>query len=128
MAIKANMEVRNFGVASRFINMLLPLNLMDKTTQESHLQVCKDNSLEDSSLPIFKCPVCNQETSLGNEKFTHCSSHILFCSQTLEVITTLTYFQCNYCLAILSQDMEGNPKCPICLCGNLVEKKRDIKQ
>jgi len=125
MAIKENMEVRNFGVAGRFINILLPLNLMDKSTQETHLQICKEHHMEDCSVTYYKCPICNQETPSGNEKCKHCSASILLCGHTLEIITGGTYLQCEYCLGILSQDFEGNHKCTICLHGNLLEKKRE---
>lgn len=30
MAIKSNLEVQNYGIAARFINTLLPLNLVKR--------------------------------------------------------------------------------------------------
>ena len=80
MAIKANLEVRNYGVAARFVEMLLPLNLMDKSQQEEQLAICKENKLEDHSLLPYTCPSCTQPTSPGLDKCTKCQSPILLCN------------------------------------------------
>jgi len=121
MAIKANLDVRNYGVAHRFISVLLPLNLMDKSTQESQDAICKENNFQDFAALPYTCPGCGKNTPSTEDKCQDCGRNILLCNQTLELITTPTYCQCEYCLAILSGALIGN-KCSICLSGNLIEK------
>jgi len=48
MAIKSNIQVKNFGYASELIQMILPLNLTDKNSQEEQLELCKQNGLENN--------------------------------------------------------------------------------
>ena len=97
MAIKSNLEVQNYGVASRFINILLPLNLvryfkclyleikMDKALQETQFAVCKQHNFEDFSLIPYTCPVCNNSTSVGNEKCQSCGTNIILCNHVRSI-------------------------------------------
>jgi len=126
MAIKSNMDVKNYGVAARFIEVLLPLNLMDKSQLEAQHAVCKENNMQDQTLIPYTCPACTKLVSVGLEKCSNCQTPVLLCHHTLEIITTVAYYQCTYCLAILSGDIGHNNKCTICLCGNLTQRNRVV--
>lgn len=102
MTIKANLEVGNFGVAAKFIQMILPLNLKDKAEQEAQLERCKQNELQDSGISV--------------------NSQFLLCNHTLEVIKDSTYFQCQVCDAVFSAEIGQSGKCTFCSSDPLIEK------
>eukprot|EP00027_Filamoeba_sp_ATCC50430_P006196 CAMPEP_0168562564 /NCGR_PEP_ID=MMETSP0413-20121227/12196_1 /TAXON_ID=136452 /ORGANISM="Filamoeba nolandi, Strain NC-AS-23-1" /LENGTH=731 /DNA_ID=CAMNT_0008594011 /DNA_START=371 /DNA_END=2566 /DNA_ORIENTATION=- len=121
MAIKANMEAKNYGVAGRFIQQLLPLALADKKNQETNLQLCKDNSFTDQIEVIFPytCPHCTKHTNVGNLRCNSCNAPILMCYNSFEIIQTTLYYQCEYCDAVLAKK---SGKCGFCNFGTLKEK------
>lgn len=100
MAIKANLHIKNYGISARLLQMILPLNLADRSMQESQLATCKENNLHDNSFTIISPAFC--------------------CSESLELISTPTYYSCEYCDAKFSMAIgQELRKCSFCNYGNL---------
>eukprot|EP01117_Protostelium_nocturnum_P005853 TRINITY_DN2111_c0_g1_i2.p1 TRINITY_DN2111_c0_g1~~TRINITY_DN2111_c0_g1_i2.p1 ORF type:complete len:1328 (-),score=528.23 TRINITY_DN2111_c0_g1_i2:125-4108(-) len=63
MAIKCNMDVGNFGISARFLETLLPLNLVDKSKLEANLVQCNENGRSNAHCPFDLCPTCQRQTN-----------------------------------------------------------------
>eukprot|EP01132_Coremiostelium_polycephalum_P004264 gene4264-5336_t len=118
MAIKYNLLSKNFGIASKFIEILLQKGVSDKDSLESKLLVCKENSNSNNSLPMYICPTCRSTSGVDQVKCSSCSRPIRWCFQTFEIIKDLTFLQCNYCNSTFSiNQSEVIPK-STCPCYN----------
>jgi len=113
MAIKASIDTMNYGVAARFLDIILPLNLVDKSSLEIQMAACKEKNLL-NSIEDFPCLNCNNSCSSGCGKCPKCGIQILLCFQTLALINSVNYCWCDYCHANLSLQFGGTDKCTFC--------------
>jgi len=127
MGVKTNMEAGNYGIASKLIEMLLPLNLVDKGSLEHQLLICKENHSKDF-VRDHNCIQCNNQIFSGSGKCPNCSTPIIICHQSLRAITEETYLNCEYCHANLSnQESNEQNLCSFCNCGMSTLKQKSSK-
>jgi len=123
MAIKANADIGNFGIAAYFIGMLLPHNLMDHAKLENMMAHCRARNLENANSPNYLCPNCHVDNPGGLHDCSECKAPLnILCHKTLARITTPTLYRCDHCEAAFSVAVgQGETNCPVCSIGNLVE-------
>ncbi|PRP79868.1 hypothetical protein PROFUN_12480 [Planoprotostelium fungivorum] len=124
MAIKANGDVSNFGIAARFIQVLLPHNLVDHSKLEAMYAHCKAKDFVDASCKERQCPQCERSNPGGQVDCSHCHCPLnTVCYKKLTPITSSTLYRCDYCDAVLCKEVgEKEIKCCICGIGNLNER------
>jgi hypothetical protein len=98
MAIKWNMEAKNYGVAAALIRTLLKKKILDKAELEKKLKVCEQHQFKDDN-PI------PPTTKL--------------CYKSLKLTPLGTYNQCKYCEAVYADDVLQPSVCTYCMVGKL---------
>eukprot|EP01133_Synstelium_polycarpum_P005698 gene5698-6582_t len=105
MAIRYNIEAKNYGVAARLVDTLILLpstSFGERDILESQLSLCKENGCSNQALPMYICPQCKSSASFEQSTRCSCSRPIRWCFLTYEIIKDLTYLQCNFCSSTYS--------------------------
>jgi len=100
-ALQKNLQVANYGIAAKFIKILLQRDLPDQADLHEKLRECKDHDFSNST------------ATMNNEK-------VRFCHQSFVPLINCAIIHCPYCDALFSEKVKrANEICVFCTIGSL---------
>eukprot|EP00698_Gefionella_okellyi_P019647 TRINITY_DN6052_c0_g1_i1.p1 TRINITY_DN6052_c0_g1~~TRINITY_DN6052_c0_g1_i1.p1 ORF type:complete len:1248 (+),score=254.98 TRINITY_DN6052_c0_g1_i1:39-3746(+) len=102
MAIGRNMEVKNYGIAARYIQALRNAGgLTPAFAQqlEESLHQCTMHALTNAALPTYKCPRCEHVQTPASEHCEICQLQLRYCQGSFKLIQEPEYVHCPFCSA-----------------------------
>ncbi|GAM26690.1 hypothetical protein SAMD00019534_098650 [Acytostelium subglobosum LB1] len=128
MAVRYNLEARNYGIASKTIDLLLQqqqhiVSSEDRTRLEAQQATCQENHNTNHSLPIYSCPACKATSSpIADDRVLpsacSCNQPYRFCFSKFEPIKEQDHLACDYCHSITTTSNKASP-CTMCTIGQV---------
>jgi len=122
LAIDKNIAAKNFGIAARLIQVLMPHNLPDAKEQAEKFKVCKSHKWSDHQLPPYVCPACGQKVSPAAPECTVCGTAVKFCCTGYKLLSGPIICKCPLCEATFNKTQQSaGTKCPLCEAATIEE-------
>eukprot|EP01113_Clastostelium_recurvatum_P040292 TRINITY_DN6256_c0_g1_i1.p1 TRINITY_DN6256_c0_g1~~TRINITY_DN6256_c0_g1_i1.p1 ORF type:complete len:889 (+),score=245.86 TRINITY_DN6256_c0_g1_i1:47-2713(+) len=121
MAITKNMAARNFGISSRFLEIILSKGVPDQEAVSKKLQLCRAEGGIDYSLPPHGCTKCTASISPALARCTQCNEPVRWCFKTYTLIDQPSYVHCPFCNGVFGHQagLQPGTQCELCAVGVL---------
>jgi hypothetical protein len=127
LAIDKNMAAKNFGVAARLIQVLMPHNLPDSKEQAEKFKVCKTHKWSDHQLPPYQCAACSVKLSPATPECSQCGTPVKFCCISFRLLEGPVVVKCTACEAAFNKAQQAaGVRCPLCDTGVLEELDLEV--